>query len=467
MKEILYRNIVLKILSGILCIGTLHNYSTFAAGTMRNMTSMQIVYDMKAGWNLGNTLDAWTDTATGLNTETCWGNPKTTKKMIDAVYAKGFKTLRLPVTWKAHFGNSPDYIIDKAWIDRVEEIVNYALDNGMYVILNSHHDEWVTLTASTQTEVTAKITKIWAQISERFKDYSDFLIFETLNEPRLYGTTYEWSGGTAEARKILNAYNLAIVNTIRNSGGNNALRHIMIPTHAATSMEIAQNDLVIPDNDSRIIISQHTYWPYNFTMNTGAGATTKWGSASDKSACDVELDRIKAVFVDKGIPVVIGEWGSIERSNTQDRAVHAEYYAGAVRKRGMCPVWWDNGYEKSEGFALLSRSTCNWVFPSIADGLIKGVNDNTPVIQQAARDVNSGDFEISSGVVRYSLKGASDVSLSVYNMQGRAVLNIVKAYQAAGSHNTKLPVNRIAPGNYFLQLKYDNSLFTKKIFSTK
>lgn len=467
MKNVFYRNTVLKVLSAILFIGILHNFSVHAENTMRNMTSMQIVYDMKVGWNLGNTLDAWDDKTTGLNTETCWGNPLTTKKMIDAVSAKGFKTLRLPVTWRGHFGNSPDYTIDKAWMDRVEEVVNYALDNGMYVILNSHHDEWVTLTASTQTDVTAKITKIWAQISERFKDYSDYLIFETLNEPRLYGTSYEWSGGTAEARKILNAYNLAIVNTIRNSGGNNALRHIMIPTHAATSMEVAQNDLVIPNNDSRIIVSQHTYWPYNFTMNKDAGATTKWGSQSDKSACDDELDRIKAVFVDKGIPVVIGEWGSIERSNTQDRAVHAEYYAGAVRKRGMCPIWWDNGYEKAEGFALLSRSTCTWVFQSIADGLIKGVNDNTPVSRQVRRDVCPGDFEISSGTVHYSLPGASNVSLSVYNMQGRIVADMVSAYQAAGSYNMVLPVNSISPGNYFIQLKSDNRLFTKKMFVTK
>lgn len=164
----------------------------------------------------------------------------------------------------------------------------------MYVVLNTHHDEWVTLTPATQATVTDKITKVWAQIAGRFKDYGDYLIFETLNEPRLYGTQYEWTGGTHEARTVLNAYNLAIVNTVRSSGGNNALRHIMIPTHGAIAVDSAQDDLVIPNNDSRIIVSQHVYWPYNFTMNTGAGATSVWGSATDKSDLDKALDEIQS-----------------------------------------------------------------------------------------------------------------------------------------------------------------------------
>jgi endoglucanase len=468
MIKAVFKKGVLRTLFGFLCAGSFCANS-YAAGTMRTMTSMQIVYDMKAGWNLGNTLDAWASGTTGLNTETCWGNPKTTKAMIDAVSTKGFKTLRLPVTWNAHFGAAPDYTIETAWLDRVEEVVNYALDNGMYVVLNSHHDEWVLLKSASQTEVTDKITKIWAQIAARFKDYSDYLIFETLNEPRLYGESTEWTGGTDEARTILNAYNLAIVNTIRNSGGNNALRHIMIPTHAATSMAVAQDALVIPNNDSRIIISQHTYWPYNFTMNTDAasGATSTWGTASDKSACDVELDRIKAKFVDNGIPVVIGEWGAIDKSNTSDRAVHAEYYANAARKRGMCPVWWDNGYEQTTGFALLKRSTCTWLFPTIADGLIKGVQDATPVTQQTKTNCNRNVLAFSSGFIRYSLPKSSDVSLCVYDMQSRNVLNIVNAWQSAGSHTVKLPVNSIASGNYLLELKSDNSTFTRNIFMAK
>lgn len=456
----------LNLLTNLLCIGTIWE-TTQAAGTMRDMSSMDIVYDMKVGWNLGNTLDAWADGVSGLNTETCWGNPKTTKAMIDAIKAKGFKTVRVPVTWNGHFNSASPYTIDKAWIDRVEEVVGYVIDNGMYAILNTHHDEWVTLTSSSQNDVTDKITKIWTQIADRFKDYSDYLIFEVLNEPRLYGTQYEWSGGTIEARNILNAYNLAIVNTIRNSGGNNALRHIMIPTHAATAMDVAQDALVIPNNDKRIIISQHTYWPYNFTMNKGDGATSSWGSEKDKSECIAELNRIENKFVKKGIPVIIGEWGSIEKNNTSDRAFHAEFYAREVRKRGMLAVWWDNGYEKEGGFALLSRTSCTWKFPTIIDGLIKGINDGTPVAKEIKKSNISNNFTLSSDEIYYSLSEASNISFSIYDLLGKNVYTAINWHQAAGNYVFKIPSGFISSGKFILRLKSDDHLVSRTINMTK
>lgn len=438
-----------------------------AAGVMREMSSMEIVYDMKIGWNLGNTLDAWADGVSGLNTETCWGNPKTTKEMIDAIKEKGFKTVRVPVTWNGHFSSATPYTIDKAWIDRVEDVVNYVLDNGMYAILNTHHDEWVTLTSSSQSEVTDKITKIWAQIADRFKDYGDYLIFETLNEPRLYGTQYEWTGGTAEARSILNAYNLAIVNTIRKSGGNNAFRHIMIPTHAATAMDIAQNALVIPNNDQRIIVSQHTYWPYNFTMNKADGATSSWGSDKDKADCIAELDRIEDKFVKKGIPVVIGEWGSINKSNTADRAFHAEFYAREVRKRCMLSVWWDNGYEKADGFALLSRKTGTWIFPTIVDGIIKGINDGTLIKQEIRRDANLNNLCFYSGKIYYSMPKSSGVTLSIYNMLGKNVYNMTKFHQTAGTNSIEFSSGNLSSGKYILQLKTNDNSISRNVYISK
>lgn len=434
--------------AGLFCLVVSSN----AAGVMREMTSMQIVEDMKLGWNLGNTLDAWADGVSGLATETCWGNPKTTKAMFDALKAKGFKTVRVPVTWNGHFGAAPSYTIDKAWIDRVEEVVKYGIDNGMYVILNSHHDEWVKLYASSQTEVTAKITKLWEQISARFKDYGDYLIFETLNEPRLYGESSEWNGGTADARKVLNAYNLAIVNTIRNSGGNNALRHIMIPTHAATSMEVAQKDLVIPNNDKRIIVSQHTYWPYTFTMENPGSNT--WGTASDKSACDTELDRIYNQFCKKGIPVVVGEWGTINKNNTAARTVHAEYYTAAVRKRGMLPVWWDNGDSKAGGFALLNRNAGSWYFPEIVDALIKGSNAAVSVDKdpKSIRMVKNDIVSVESGFVRFTQKIDGAVAINVLDLKGRSVCSVVNAYMTKGEYAFKIPTEHLSRGSYVLDI---------------
>jgi endoglucanase len=439
----------------------------YATGIMREMTSMQIVQDMKVGWNLGNTLDAWANGVNGLNSETCWGNPKTTKAMIDAVKAKGFKTIRLPVTWQGHFGGAPNYTIDKAWMDRVEEVVKWALSDEMYVILNTHHDDWVTLTTSSQSSVTEKITKIWSQIADRFKDYSDYLVFETLNEPRLIGTQYEWTGGTTEARKILNAYNLAIVNTIRSSGGNNALRHIMIPTHAATPMAVAQDALVIPNDDTRIIISQHTYWPYNFTMNTGAGATSSWGSATDKEECDEELDRIANKFVKQGVPVVVGEWGAIDKGNNEARATHAQYYANAVRKRGMLPVYWDNGYDGNGGFALLKRSTSTWLYPAIVDGMIKGANDVQVNVNETKLQKASHDFVISSGRVRYFLPQPQYVVFSIFDLQGKNIITIANGLQTIGSHEFRISHTAIPSGNYVFELKTGNQAISKNVTVTK
>lgn len=416
--------------------------SLFAAGTMRDISSMKVVEEMKIGWNLGNTLDA--TGGSGLNTETSWGNPKTTKAMMDELKNKGFKTIRIPVTWEKHFGSAPDYAIDRAWLDRVQEVVDYVIDNGMYAILNTHHDEWVVLKSGSQNEVTDKITKIWKQIAERFKDYSDYLIFETLNEPRLYGEQTEWTGGTHEARLILNSYNIAIVKTIRETGGNNALRHIMIPTHAATAMEAAQDDLQLPEGDNRIIISQHTYWPYPFTMEE-PGVNT-WGSQKDKDECDDELDRIYEKFCSKGIPVVVGEWGAIQKNNTAARTVHAEYYAGAVRKRGMCPVWWDNGWEGDGGFALLNRDRGGWYFPEIVDGLIKGSDVPVAVSQprQQFNIVTPSALDANASSTHYWT--VFDISGRVlYRGNGAALLN-------AGNSMLPQSLRNLRSGSYIFRI---------------
>lgn len=433
----------------------------FAAGLMRDITSMEIVQDMIIGWNLGNSLDA--TGGSGLGTETSWDNPTTTKAMIDMVKAKGFKTVRIPVTWNKHFGSAPDYAIDQAWMNRVEEVVNYVLDNGMYAILNSHHDEWVTLTPASRTEVSNKLSRLWTQISERFKDYSDYLIFETLNEPRLYGTQYEWTGGTAEARGILNEYNAAVVNAIRSTGGNNALRHVMIPTHAATAIAAAQDDLVIPSNDSRIIVSQHTYWPYSFTMQEPG--TASWGTTRDKSDCDAELDRIYDKFVRNGIPVVIGEWGSINKNNTAARVIHAEYYARAVREREMLPVWWDNGYKGDGGFALLDRSSLSWCFEEIADALMRGVGDVTSIKSEPVfgKKLSFNGISNKAGNITYSLTERADVSLSIFDMRGRVILSLTKPGQSAGNYEFNLIHAGMSGGLYVVNLKADNRSLSRSI----
>lgn len=334
---------------------------------MRDIPSTQIVAEMHLGWNLGNSLDAEPN-------ETGWNNPLTTPAMIDAVADMGFRTVRIPVTWAHHMGGAPDYTVDAAWMARVEEVANYVLSAGMYAIVNSHHDEWVSLMPDADHAAIAdQLGRLWTQIAIRFRDYDDHLVFETLNEPRTRDQT-QWTGGTADARAILNSYNLAAVNAIRGTGGNNARRHIMIPTHAANASNTTIGDLVIPNDDPRIIVSLHTYFPNDLSF----GDSSSWGTAADRAEMEAELDRIHGLLPARGRATVIGEWGTVNLDNTPVRADHAETYARLVRERGMCPIWWDNGGmdRGSDNFGLLDRraNPPTWAFPTIASALVAGAN---------------------------------------------------------------------------------------------
>ncbi len=344
---------------------------------MRNITAQQLVDDMKIGWNLGNTLDA--DGRAGsdaLSSEWSWGNPKTTHAMIDKIKAAGFNTIRIPTTWYDHMGSYPNYTIDPNWLIRVEEVMNYAFDNDMYVILNLHHENsWIVPTYAKQTETTNQLTKVWTQIASRFNKYGDHLIFETMNEPRPVGAANEWTGGSSENRDVVNKYNLAAVNTIRNTGGNNKTRCIMVPTVAASASSVTINDLIIPNNDNRVIVSLHMYSPYSFAMDQYG--TSSWGSAADKISLDAELEAVSNKFVKNGHPVVVGEFGTINKSNQSARSTHAEYFVKAARSRHITPVWWDNGIStanQAESYGILNRNKLTFNCPEVVQALIKGAN---------------------------------------------------------------------------------------------
>lgn len=333
---------------------------------MRDISAIDLVKEIKIGWNLGNTLDA--------PTETAWGNPRTTKAMIEKVREMGFNAVRVPVTWDTHIGPAPDYKIDEAWLNRVEEVVNYVLDCGMYAIINVHHDNtWIIPTYANEQRSKEKLVKVWEQIATRFKDYDDHLLFETMNEPREVGSPMEWMGGTYENRDVINRFNLAVVNTIRASGGNNDKRFILVPTNAATGLDVALNDLVIPNNDSRVIVSIHAYSPYFFAMDVNG--TSYWGSDYDKASFTSELDAIYNRFVKNGRAVIIGEFGTIDKNNLSSRVAHAEHYAREAVSRGIAVFWWDNGYYNpgdAETYALLNRRNLTWYYPEIVQALMRG-----------------------------------------------------------------------------------------------
>lgn len=351
-----------------------------SAANIPMRSSTEIVEEMGLGWNLGNTLDCqadWLDSTDPKDFEQAWGNPVTTREMIDKVKEGGFKTIRIPVTWLNHIGAAPEYTIDAAWMDRVQEVVDYAMDAGLYVILNTHHDsDWVVPSYAKEAEVTDKLEKVWAQIADRFKDYDDHLILETLNETREKGTSYEWIGGSDEGRDVVNHYIDAAVKVIRESGGNNDERAIMIQTYGASGSNVAIDSLNIPDTKN-IIVSLHSYSPYHFAMNAyDQWQVNTWGTDADKLNLETELQYYYNSFVAKGIPLVMGEMGSTNKGNTHDRAELAKYYIKYAKERRIPCIWWDNGANNigGENFGLFDRYNLNWYHPEIRNALVNSYN---------------------------------------------------------------------------------------------
>lgn len=328
-------------------------------------SSAEIVKDIKVGWNLGNSLESYDTNKTGIATETGWGNPKTTEELVKSVKNAGFNAIRIPVTWGEHMDGDT---VQTEWLDRVQEVIDYAYNNGMYVIMNMHHDDyiWFNPTEEEYAGDSARMKKIWEQVSARFKDYGDRLIFEGMNEPRSIGSDNEWMGGTAAERAVVNRYLQDFVDTIRASGGNNAERSLIVTAYGACAEEVSMNDIIVP-NDEHIIVSLHYYAPWKFS----SGETTNFGS-TEKSELDAKFDSMKKKFADKGIPVIIDEFGCVGIADDNVRAEYYSYYISAAKARGIkCFVWDNNVAKGKDGYGILNRTSMKWndiILQGIIDG---------------------------------------------------------------------------------------------------
>lgn len=342
---------------------------------MRKVTAKQVAAEMKLGWNLGNTMDARDakipKTEEAERWETAWHNPVTTEKLIHTVIDEGFNVIRIPVTWNDHILEEENYKITDSWMNRVQEIVDYAYSHGAYVILNAHHESWYYPYYENEEKASEMLKRVWEQIAERFADYDEHLVFEGMNEPRKVGTPVEWNGGDAEGWDMVNRYNKVFLETVRNAGGNNPDRILMIPGYAANWQEAVKH-IEVPEDD-KVIISVHSYEPYEFALNTNGRG--RW--ENDTHDIDRLFASLNDLFVLKGIPVVIGEFGAMNKpvpGNEADRGAWAEYYVGEAKKIGVPCVWWDNGAFEGDGelFGLIDRKTCEWKYPPVLEGLKKG-----------------------------------------------------------------------------------------------
>lgn len=343
----------------------------------RDIDALDLVKEMRVGWNLGNTFDS-SGGSTVFAMETAWISPKkqTTKENITALKEAGFNIIRIPVSWNRAVDK--DYTIREDFMARVTEVVDYAVDNDMFIIINSHHDENIFKFMNSNTDGSIRALKIiWAQIAINFKDYDEKLMFEGLNEPRTKGSSAEWSGGTAEERANLNTHYQAFVDTVRACGSNNSKRFLLINPYAASGTTAAMNGLELPLDtaEKKLIVSYHVYAPYDFALNVNSKVNT-WSQSvpSDVSSITNPINQYYNKYVTRGIPVIIGEFGAMNKNNEDTRAEWAEFYVKSAKEKGMPCIWWDNGATTGNGelFGLLNRADNTFIYPKVVAGLMKG-----------------------------------------------------------------------------------------------
>ncbi len=348
-----------------------------ATGDITSSDPREVAAALGLGWNLGNQFDAHNS---GVASETAWGNPRASQKLFDAVAASGIRTVRIPVTWLGQFGSAPDYAIKKDYLDRVAEVVGYAENAGLNAIINIHHDgadgaHWLDIKgaandAAKNAEVKKQITAIWTQIAERFKDKGPWLIFESFNE--IHDGGWGWGANRNDGGKqyrTLNEWNQTFVDAVRATGGNNATRYVAVPGYV-TNPELTMENLVLPtDRAQKTIVAVHFYDPNEYTLNA---KFSEWGhTGKDKESWGDEqnvrdvFSKLKAKYVDNGIPVYIGEMGNVNRSTDRARKFrlyYMEYVAKAACDNGLAPIIWDNGAQSAgrECSGLFNRTTGNF-----------------------------------------------------------------------------------------------------------
>lgn len=340
---------------------------------LNNIDSVEFAGLMKMGWNLGNTLDA--TGSSGLDSETSWQQPKTTQELISYVKSVGFTSIRIPISWGKH--TDGDFKIDPEWMARVKEVVDYAYNEDMYVIINSHHDnDYYYPSEENMDRAKNYLATIWTQIADEFKDYDNHLVYESMNEPRLANTSIEWwfAAGDPEGKAAIERIcelNQIFVDTVRASGGNNKDRFIMVPSYAASPDFATNSSFSMPEDPSnRIMLSVHAYTPYDFAGNKNGYST--W-STSKNSEFNF-MGKLNSMFALKGYGVVIGEFGATNKDNNADRILWAEGYCSKAASYGMSYFIWDNGATGvgEENFGVIDRKNLKLYFPDVFEAYASG-----------------------------------------------------------------------------------------------
>ncbi|MDA6068213.1 cellulase family glycosylhydrolase [Flavobacterium sp. AC] len=366
-----------------------YNTNPLAAdASAMSSTAVQLAAKIKLGWNIGNTLEA-------TNGETAWGNPKVTKALIDAVKASGFNAVRIPCSWNQYLANTATAQIRTEWLDRVKEVVQYCVDNNMYVVVNIHWDGgWLenNITEAKKEENNAKQKAFWEQIATHLRGFDEHLLFASANEPAVED---------AAQMAVLTSYHQTFIDAVRSTGGKNAYRTLVVQGPTTDIEKTNKLMLTLPTDSqaNRMMVEVHYYTPWNFAGLTKDESWGKmfyyWGTGyhsatdTDRNASwgeEADLEKyfklMKTQFVDKGIPVLLGEFGAIRRTtltgdaltlHLASRAYYLKTVVKTAKANGLLPFYWDEGSLGDNSFGIINRSNNTVSDTQAMNAMIEGL----------------------------------------------------------------------------------------------
>lgn len=439
------------------------------------LTGEELTEEMGAGWNLGNTMDGHTGLTPG---ETIWQKVTTTKKLIKSMHDMGFNTVRIPVTWGTMIDDENDYKIDEAWISRVQDIVDYCISQDMYAIVNIHHDGaeqtgWLRIATEDQEGLEKKFAGVWKNIASEFKEYDEHLIFESMNEVKGNKMT------VVEENRVIMKLNQIFVDTVRGTGSNNEQRWLMVPGkyNYIDSVCNTANEFSLPSDtvENRLIVSVHIYTPYEFCLQEKNKTEKQMEYTTQQlERNDKEVKPLYDTYTSKGIPVVVGEYGCVNKDNPVERAFYLEGMNRIFKKYQCVGVYWDNGFfdrsrQPDYGFAIVNRETGESIDKEVTDGIIRGkfgldggtdcstlekspaivpVTSMTPSVEEVSIKVHekaeiSVTFapEHSNDVILWKTADESVATVSRGKIRGKRTGNtVVTAYTQNGNVSVDIPV---------------------------
>jgi hypothetical protein len=429
-------------------------------------TAKQIASKMKIGWNLGNTLEATWVPRNSYST--------TTQTAIDSVKKAGFNTVRLPVAWFYH-SDTITSKIDATWLAHVKKIVDYCIKDSMYVIINAHWDTgWLEnrVNAANKDIVNTRQQKYWTQIANYFKDYDEHLLFAGANEPNAHDAT---------SMSILLSYHQTFINAVRATGGNNSSRTLVIqgPSTDIETTNTYMKTMPVDGIVNRLIVEVHYYTPWNFCGLNGDASWGKmfyyWGKGNhsttdvtrnatwgEETDMDKYLSMMKTKFIDKGIPVIIGEYGAFRRtlSAPSNQGLHNasiksyySYFVKSAMNKGMITYCWDTG-------GIFNFTTGKTNDRDVLNAIMQGAKNATTgiqVLKQVGIEIYPNPFTTT---LHLKIDHPDDIDrITVFDSLGRQV----EVIGHSAVNNSLTIGSSLKPNMYFVQIMGKNGKKTFKV----